>query len=223
MRTIIARYSIDLRLLEDILLGVESDLTPARFPTFRELSEYCYRVASAVGLVSIEIFGYGSPVCRDYARYLGTAPQLTNIVRDVETDLKNGERIYLPLDELAQFGYSENDLIRRVYDQRFLALIQHQAARARDFFHNADMTLPREDRHSMLPARMMHQIYFGLLKQIERDRFRMFWKRYRLSKLEKIMMILPSAMRRWWPWRLAGIVVQADCPAERNNAGRQLA
>ena len=104
MRAIIARYSIDLRLLEDILLGVESDLRPTRFPTFKELSRYCYRVAGAVGLVNIEIFGYQNLHCRDYACCLGTALQLTNIVRDVETDLKNGERIYLPLDELAQFG-----------------------------------------------------------------------------------------------------------------------
>jgi len=190
LRRVIERYRIDLRLFEQILLGVESDLKPVAYPNFEALHAYCYRVASAVGLVSIEIFGYRNPKSREYAHILGVALQLTNVIRDVGKDLQNGGRIYLPLSELKMFGYPEESLRRRVYDGRFLRLMQFQAERAHSFFSQARRVLPAEDRRSMVAAEGMRAIYFDLLRRIEKDRFRVFDKVYRLTRLEKAMIIL---------------------------------
>jgi phytoene synthase len=189
VRALIAKYQISLGLFEDILSGVESDLEAVRYPTFAGLSEYCYRVASAVGLVSIEIFGYRNPRCRDYAYQLGIALQLTNIIRDVESDFRNGRRIYLPLDEMARFGYSPGALERQEYDERFIQLMEFQATRAKEYFAKARVALPREDRGSMVAAEAMGTIYFALLRKMEKDRFRMFWRKYRLNRLEKLFFL----------------------------------
>jgi phytoene synthase len=197
VRALIAKYQIALGLFEDILTGVESDLEPVRYPSFTELSEYCYRVASAVGLVSIEIFGYRNPGCRDYAYQLGIALQLTNIIRDVETDLQNGGRIYLPLDEMKRFGYSPEALERREYDKRFINLMEFQATRAKEFFGKARTALPREDRASMVAAEGMRGIYFALLRKIERDQFNVFRRKYRLNRAEKLFLL---ARQFVWPF-----------------------
>jgi phytoene synthase len=190
LRRVIERYHIDLRLFEEILLGVESDLEPVTYPDFEALHRYCYRVASAVGLVSIEIFGYRNPMCREYAHILGVALQLTNIIRDVGKDLQNGGRIYLPLSELKMFRYPEEYLRNRVYDDHFVRLMEFQAERAHSFFSQARRLLPPEDRHSMIAAEGMRAIYFDLLRRIEKDRFRVFDKMYRLTHLEKAVTIL---------------------------------
>jgi phytoene synthase len=190
LRRVIERYQIDLQLFEEILLGVESDLEPVSYPNFEALHRYCYRVASAVGLVSIEIFGYRNPMCKEYAHILGVALQLTNIIRDVGKDLQNGGRIYLPLTELNMFGYSEERLRNRIYDRHFVRLMEFQAERAHSFFSQARRLLPPEDRGSMIAAEGMRAIYFDLLRRIERDRFRIFEKLYRLTRLEKAMIIL---------------------------------
>jgi 15-cis-phytoene synthase len=190
LRRVIGRYHIDLQLFEEILLGVEADLQPVTYPNFEALHRYCYRVASAVGLVSIEIFGYRNPMCKEYAHILGVALQLTNIIRDVGKDLQNGGRIYLPLAELSMFGYSEERLRNQIYDRRFVRLMQYQAERAHSFFAQARRLLPQEDRRSMIAAEGMRAIYFDLLQRIERDRFQVLKKTYRLSRLEKAMIIL---------------------------------
>ena len=190
LRNLIEKYLIDDRLFEEILLGVEMDLEPVKFQDFKALHRYCYRVASAVGLVSIEIFGYRNPQCKEYAQRLGVALQLTNIIRDVNKDLQNGGRIYLPLNELAMFGYSEEALRNRTYNSSFVRLMQFQAERARAFFREAKRLLPAEDRRSMVAAEGMRAIYFTLLERIENDRFRLFEKPYRLNRLEKAMLML---------------------------------
>ena len=128
-----AKYGLAPAMLEEIIAGVEMDLRIARYATFEELRVYCYRVASAVGLVSIEIFGYRNPQCREYAIELGLALQMTNIIRDVGKDLRS-DRIYLPQDDLARFDYSEADLRGQVYDERFIQLMEFQAQRARALF-----------------------------------------------------------------------------------------
>ena len=189
VRQLIRKYSLKVLHFEDILSGVEMDLQRVRFATFAELSEYCYRVASAVGLISIEIFGYKNTRCRDYAYYLGLALQLTNIIRDVGSDLANGGRIYLPLEEMARFNYPEEELIQRKYDERFIDLMKFQAERAHAYFQKAIETLPAEDRRSMVAAELMREVYFKLLTRIEKDRFRVFKKRYRLSRPEKLWII----------------------------------
>jgi phytoene synthase len=184
LRRLIDKYSLAPAMLDEIIAGVEMDLSISRYSDFEQLRVYCYRVASAVGLVSIEIFGYRNPACKEYAVQLGLALQMTNIIRDVDKDLWDG-RIYLPLQDLARFDYSEADLQDRQYDERFVRLMEFEAARAREFFARAAELLPVEDRRTMVAAEIMASIYRGLLGRIERDRFRVFEKEYRLNKLEK--------------------------------------
>jgi phytoene synthase len=184
LRGLYAKYAITPPMLDEIIDGVEMDLGQVRYQTFEELRLYCYRVASAVGLVSIEIFGYRNPACRDYAIELGLALQTTNIIRDVDKDLASG-RIYLPQEDLARFGYSEADLRARRYNDAFVRLMEFQAARAEEFFARAAALLPREDRRSMVAAEIMASVYHALLRRMKTDRFRLFDKEYRLSKIEK--------------------------------------
>ena len=184
LRSLMGKYSLKPEMLEEIIAGVEMDLTIQRYATFDELRVYCYRVASAVGLVSIEIFGYRNEACKEYAIELGLALQTTNIIRDVGKDLQAG-RIYLPQEDLARFGYSDKDLQARQYDDRFVHLMTFEADRARQFFLRAARVLPREDRRSMVAAEIMASIYRGLLRRMELDKFRVFEKEYRLNKLEK--------------------------------------
>jgi phytoene synthase len=185
VRSLIEKYSLPIDLLEEVIAGVEMDLSISRYGTFEELRVYCYRVASAVGLVSIEIFGYRNVRCKKYALELGLALQMTNIIRDVGKDLRSG-RIYLPQEDLARFGYSERELQDRQHNERFVRLMEFEAARAREFFSRAAATLPPEDRRAMVPAEIMSSIYRGLLRRMELDQFRVFEKEYRLSGLEKV-------------------------------------
>jgi 15-cis-phytoene synthase len=184
VRRLIAKYSLPTGMLEEIIAGVEMDLSTLRYPTFEGLRIYCYRVASAVGLVSIEIFGYRNERCKQYAIELGLALQMTNIIRDVGKDMQSG-RIYLPQEDMARFHYSETELIQRHYNERFVQLMEFQARRAREFFANAAAALPAEDRRAMTPAEIMGSVYRGLLRRIELDKFRVFAKDYHLSKMEK--------------------------------------
>ncbi|MFN2542599.1 MAG: phytoene/squalene synthase family protein [Chthoniobacterales bacterium] len=194
VRRLIDKYSLAPEMLEEIIAGVEMDLSVSRYETFEQLRVYCYRVASAVGLVSIEIFGYRNPACKEYAVQLGLALQTTNIIRDVEVDLWDG-RIYLPLEDLARFGYAEADLQDRQYDERFIGLMQFEAARAHGFFDEAARLLPPEDRRAMVAAEIMASIYRALLRRIERDGFRVFAKKYRLGKLEKARRIAVQLLK----------------------------
>jgi 15-cis-phytoene synthase len=184
VRQLIVKYSLPTGMLEEIIAGVEMDLSTLRYPTFEELRVYCYRVASAVGLVSIEIFGYRNQSCKQYAIELGLALQMTNIIRDVGKDVRNG-RIYLPQEDLTRFHYTETELIQRHYNECFVQLMEFQARRARQFFANAAAALPIEDRKAMTPAEIMGSVYRGLLRRIELDKFRVFEKDYHLSKMEK--------------------------------------
>jgi phytoene synthase len=184
LRDLIAKYSLTPAMLEEIIDGVEMDLRNVRYETFEELRLYCYRVASAVGLVSIEIFGYRNPACRQYAIQLGLALQMTNIIRDVGKDLGNG-RIYLPQEDLARFDYPEEDLRLKKYTEPFLRLMKFEAARAEEFFAQAAALLPREDRRSMVAAEIMRSVYQALLRRMKADAFRVFEKEYRLTRLQK--------------------------------------
>jgi phytoene synthase len=184
VRQLIATYRITPEMLEEIITGVEMDIDLRRYATWEELRVYCHRVASAVGLVSIEIFGYKNPQCRNYAIALGLALQMTNIIRDVAIDLK-ADRIYLPQEDLARFNYREDDLRNGATDSRFIQLMNFEAARAENFFAEATDLLPPEDHRSMLPAEIMRSIYQALLRRMKLDNFRIFEKDYRLSKIEK--------------------------------------
>jgi 15-cis-phytoene synthase len=194
VRSLIDKYSLSVEMVEEIISGVEMDLSISRYATFEELRVYCYRVASAVGLVSIEIFGYRNPACKEYAFQLGLALQMTNIIRDVGKDLRNG-RIYLPHEDLARYEYSEAELKDRQYNERFVRLMEFEAERARQFFSSAAASLPPEDRRSMVAAEIMGSVYRGLLRRMELDKFHVFEKEYRLSKLEKASRIAAQVLK----------------------------
>jgi len=194
VRDLITKYSLTPAMLEEIIDGVEMDLENVRYNSFEELRLYCYRVASAVGLVSIEIFGYRNPACRQYAIELGLALQMTNIIRDVGKDLSNG-RIYLPEQDLARFDYPEEDLRLRKYSEPFLRLMKFEAARAEEFFARAADLLPREDRRAMVAAEIMRSIYQALLRRMKTDGFRVFEKEYRLTRLEKSGRVATQLLR----------------------------
>jgi phytoene synthase len=194
VRGLTEKYAISVAMLEEIIDGVEMDLTITRYETFAALRQYCYRVASAVGLVSIEIFGYRNPACKEYAIELGLALQVTNIVRDVRKDLENG-RIYLPREDMTAFNYSETELAAHVYDERFVRLMQFEADRAEQFFQKAAALLPPEDRRAMVGAEIMGSIYHALLRKMQRDRFRVFERDYRLHRLAKTGYALRHLLR----------------------------
>ncbi len=195
MRALQAKYPITPEMLEEIIAGVEMDLAITRYATWDELRLYCYRVASAVGLVSIEIFGYRDPRCREYAVALGLALQTTNIIRDVGKDMRLG-RIYLPQEELARFGYAEAELLAAKRTPAFLELMQFQAERSRAFYREAAALLPPEDRRAMVAAEIMASVYGTLLRRIEADGFHVFEKEYRLNRLTKSALVLRRLLFR---------------------------
>jgi len=168
--------------LEAIITGMEMDLEPLRFETAVDLKRYCYHVASAVGLVSIEIFGYTDPTTRLYAEQLGYALQWTNIMRDVGEDAREG-RLFLPLDDLRRYGLTESMILDGKPDRaRFQRLMKHQAGVARAFYVTAVSALPKADRAAMRSAELMRRIYSAILDEMEADGFHVFDRRYRLSK-----------------------------------------
>lgn len=175
--------------LHEIILGCESDITPQRFGTWDDLEKYNYQVASAVGLVLVPLLG-ASEAALSYSRALGQCLQLTNIIRDVGEDLSNGVRIYLPLADLHRFQYTERDLIGRVYDGRFLALMRFEADRAEGLFQQTMDLLPPGDRKKLRATEIMREIYHTLLERMRDDNFRVFDRRYSISKLRKISILL---------------------------------
>ena len=186
---VLARHRIDPDLLVEIVRGVEMDIEPIRYQTHEDLRAYCWRVASAVGLVSVEIFGCKNPQSKTYAELLGYALQMTNILRDVAEDAATG-RVYLPLEDLRKFGVREADLLRGDLGENFTGLMSFEAARARSLFREASRTLPADDAEALKPAELMHAIYKKILSRMEADGFRVFRKRYRLSKAEKLLIMI---------------------------------
>lgn len=173
LKPYIDRYSIPQKYFLDLIKGVEMDLTKNRYHTFDELHRYCYRVASVVGLICAEVFGYQNAVTLGYAVDLGIALQLTNILRDIKTDAANG-RIYLPLEDLKRFGYAEEDLFSSIYNQAFVEMMRFEADRAWSYYKRAEETLPREDRKAMVAAEIMRTIYSALLRKIENSNYDVF-------------------------------------------------
>jgi phytoene synthase len=184
----LAEVNQDLRIpqsfFEELLDGVEMDLTKSRYATYTELQQYCHRVAGVVGLMCIKAFGYRHPATQQYAEDLGTAFQLTNILRDLAADAERG-RIYLPQEDLLRFGYAEEDLVAGRMTPAFLDLMRFEAERARGFYARAQATLPAEDRRNMLAAEIMRAIYARILDRIEGAGFDVFSRRIRLSDRER--------------------------------------
>jgi phytoene synthase len=170
--------------LSEIVDGMEMDLTQTRYLDFAGLERYCYHVAGAVGLLAAGIFGYSNPRTLDYAKTLGTAFQLTNIIRDVGEDARKN-RIYLPMDELQRFGVSAKDILDGVYGERFVQLMDFQARRANAFYEKALAALPGEDRRDQRAGLIMAAIYRATLAEIERDGFKVLTQRTSLTPLRK--------------------------------------
>lgn len=184
-------------LFDELIKGVEMDLDIRRYETMDELDCYCFRVASVVGLLSIEIFGYENEKSRDYAIHLGKALQLTNILRDVRNDAERG-RIYLPRVDMARFGVTEADIMEGRYSENYFKLARYIADAARDHYTNARAILPPEDRRSMATAELMGSVYWRLLQKLEKRRFNVFAHgETRLTKAQKIFLILRMWYRVW--------------------------
>ena len=202
LKPFIAQHRLRYELFDELIRGVEMDLDIKRYETYQTLELYCYRVASIVGLLSIEIFGYQNPACREYANHLGKALQLTNILRDVRTDAERG-RIYLPLAELARYKVSPEEILKFQYSSRFRDLAASVAQQAKTYYQLARQTLPPEDRRSMAAAELMGSVYWRLLRKLELQQFDVFGPNpTRLSKSQKILLIF----RTWWRM-LSGAVV----------------
>src|SRR5260221_7232379 len=173
LQPFIAQHKLPFHLFDELIRGVEMDLEINRYETYEDLEQYCYRVASVVGLLSIEIFGYTDPAVREYADALGKALQLTNILRDVRTDAERG-RIYLPRTQLTKFGVTEDEILRFKYSERFYALAADMAGHARGFYQKAREILPESERRSMAAAELMGSVYWRLLRKLELQRFDVF-------------------------------------------------
>jgi 15-cis-phytoene synthase len=195
-----SRFNIPRKYFEEIIAGVEMDLTRKRYANFKDLRQYCYRVASAVGLICIEIFGYTNPGARIYAEKLGIACQITNILRDVKEDAARG-RIYLPLEDLARFDVTEEEILHSVYSPNFVRLMEFEAARAQDFYREAEAELPAEDRSTLLTAEAMRLIYGALLDRIVRSNYRVLDRRLSLPAPLKLYLV----WRAWASGRLASL------------------
>ncbi len=189
LQPVIAEYRIPLRHFEALVAGVEMDLHPRRYGTFPDLRIYCERVASAVGLISIRVFGCEHPAVEEYAVNLGIALQLTNILRDLKTDAQRG-RVYLPAEDLARFGYPEADLMSGRRSEAFIRLMEFESQRARGFYQKAHETLQMSgERRKLLPARIMGGVYGRLLHHMERKRFDVFSQRISVPPIEQMAVV----------------------------------
>lgn len=191
---VIRDFALPRPLCEAILEGVEMDLTRTRYATFTDLEGYCARVAVAVGLLCLRLFGAGGEPAERYAHRLGMAFQLTNILRDLRTDALRG-RLYLPQEDLRTFGVPEGDLLEGRVTNRVLDLLRFEAARARGYFRGAEAGLPPEQRRALAAAEIMRAIYNRLLDKIEADPARVFRERVRLSAPRKLLLALGTALR----------------------------
>lgn len=185
-------YNLPQEYFLEIIDGMEMDLDRHRYTAFKDLALYCYRVAGVVGLLSAEIFGYRNRQTLKYATQLGTAFQLTNILRDVGEDARRG-RIYIPVEDMRRFGVNEQDILSCQHTPRVQELLTHQLDRARRHYREALALLPAEDRPAQRTGLIMAEIYQATLDEIERDGLRVLERRVALTPLRKL----------WIAWRTA--------------------
>ncbi|MCC7416540.1 MAG: presqualene diphosphate synthase HpnD [Acidobacteria bacterium] len=191
----IGRFDLPRQAFEDVIDGVAMDLDRSRYRTFDELFEYCRRVASAVGMICISIFGCRSAQAREYALNLGVALQLTNIIRDVGGDLERG-RVYLPLEDLAACGCRIEDLRAGRVTPAVRRLLELECGRARDFYARADRAMPRAERRRLTSAAIMRAVYLETLRRVERGGYDVFTTRVRVPRARQAAI----ALREWvWP------------------------
>jgi phytoene synthase len=191
---VVAAYGLPQEHLQAVIDGMAMDLERARYLDFADLETYCHRVAGVVGLLSAEIFGYSQPATRGYARDLGIAFQLTNIIRDVGEDARRG-RVYLPQADLARHGVTASALLQRTESAAFRAMMAEQVARARTWYARALEQLPAVDRAAQRPGLIMAAIYRSLLEEIERERFAVLDQRIALTPLRKLWIAWKTSRR----------------------------
>ena len=199
LKPLVATFQLPRQPFEDLIDGVAMDLARDRYDTIEELLEYCRRVASAVGLVCIEIFGCRDARSREYAINLGFALQLTNIVRDVGVDLSHG-RVYLPQEDLRRFGCTEEALASGVVTPAIRALLAFEIARAREYFVRAALALPRSDARRLVAAEIMGAIYQDILRRIEGNGYDVFSQVIRVPRPARFLLALTT-----WARTLAGL------------------
>jgi phytoene synthase len=192
LQPFVTAFDLPRQAFDDVIDGVAMDLDTSRYQTFEDLFEYCRRVASAVGMICIRIWGCRDDGARDYALHLGVALQLTNILRDVKGDLERG-RVYLPLDDLAACGCTVDDLAAGVVTEPVRAVIAFECRRAREFYQRAIDARPAVDRRRLVAAEIMRAVYFETLKRIERSGHDVFTARARVPKPRQAMI----ALRQW--------------------------
>ena len=180
----ISNFNIPLDPFFELIKGMEMDLQKDRYKSFDDLQLYCYRVASTVGLMCIEIFGYKNPSTRDFAINLGIALQLTNILRDIGKDAENG-RIYLPQDDLKKFSYSENEVFEKIFNENFKDMMTYEVGRAKHYFDTATSNLDLDDKKTMFAARAMQHIYFKMLEKIVAADYDVYNNNIKVSTFEK--------------------------------------
>ena len=193
------QFSMPKQAFLDIVDGCRMDLTRSRYETWDELREYCLRVASAVGLLCVEIFGYRNGAARDYAVELGVALQMTNILRDVGGDAARG-RIYLPGEDLRRFSVSEEQILSRQGGAGFRELMTQQCARTRELYFRADAVVPKEDRMALFAAEIMGRIYYRILERIESRGFPVLQSRVGIPRHQKALI----AFSVWLKYKLLG-------------------
>ena len=191
---VVRSYRLRQSHLQTVVDGMQMDLEKMRYLDFGELETYCDRVAGVVGLMSAEIFGYEDPATRDYARDLGIAFQLTNIIRDVGEDARRG-RIYLPQDDLTRYGVAASDVLRAHASERFAELMAFEADRAGAWYDRAFAKLPARDRRAQRAGLAMAAIYRTLLKEIARDGYRVLDRRIALTPVRKLWIATRAAWR----------------------------
>jgi phytoene synthase len=187
-------YHLEEQHLQAIIDGMEMDLDQSRYLDYPGLRKYCWHVAGVVGILSASIFGYANPQTLQYAEKLGLAFQLTNIIRDVGDDARRG-RIYLPVNELQQFGVTAQDLLSARHSDKFEALMRFQTERAQAMYDEALALLPKEDRRAQRPGLMMAAIYRTLLDEIARDNFHVLNQRISLTPLRKLWLAWKTYVR----------------------------
>lgn len=185
LANIISRFNIPPDPFFELIKGMEMDLQENRYKSFDDLQLYCYRVASTVGLMCIEIFGYKHPSTKDFAVNLGIALQLTNILRDISKDAEKG-RIYIPQEDLKRFNYTEHELINKIYNDNFTQLMQYEVNRAKSYFELATSNLNLDDKKTMFAARAMQHIYYKMLEKIIDADYDVFNNNIKVSKFEKV-------------------------------------
>ena len=191
----IRRFRLPRAYFEDIIEGVEADLTTYRYATFKDLYTYCYLVASVVGLACLKIFGAAAPESETYAINLGVAFQLTNILRDIKSDAARG-RIYLPTEDLEQFQVTDREILGGVYTPAFRRLMEFEGRRAEDYYRLAKAALTKTDRQALLPAEIMSAIYQAILARISASDYQVFSGRITISPLRR----LTIAIQVWFKY-----------------------